>query len=292
MNSLLLWGWCESKVVKYKKTKDLLVDGVNFNIEEYKVTNYPGMNVHYHEHYEIYYLLSDNIKYLICDKSYKLENGTLVLIKPFDFHRTMPDKAGVYHRILLNLNPNMLTNEEQSLLGCFERSAAISLNENQRIFIENILRRMLMEKEEQKQFCDLELKSLLLAFLVYVNRNIIPAEGEKSNFLESESYHKFNDILRFVSENYQNYISLNELSAKFSLTPYHICKLFKSNLGVTFIDYLNNAKIKEAQKLLIKTDIKIIDVAITAGFESSSHFGKTFKKITGITPSEYRERNI
>lgn len=274
--------------MRYKKDNDLINNQTNFDIEELKVANYSGMHIHYHEHFEIYYLLSDNIKYLICDKNYRLKKGALVLIKPFDFHKTIPDVSKKYNRIMINFDSNYLTNDERLLLCCFLNSTAISLDKNQQLVVENIFRRMVKERAGKEQYHNLLLKALLLELLVYVNRNIISINEKESNIIKSDTHKKFNNILCYINDNYQNYISLSEISGKFSLTPYYICKLFKNNLGITFVDYLNNTRIKEAQKLLKKTNLHITDVAITVGFDSSSHFGKIFKKVTNLTPTQYR----
>ena len=73
-------------------------------------------------------------------------------------------------------------------------------------------------------------------------------------------------------------------------TPQYFSRVFKRATGVSFTEYLNGVRIKEAQRLLIKTDKTIYDIAEAVGYKSASHFGRSFTAITGISPSEYRRK--
>jgi len=61
---------------------------------------------------------------------------------------------------------------------------------------------------------------------------------------------------------------------------------------LSFIDYLNHVRILEAQKLLNETGMNITMVSEKVGFESSSHFGRVFKAISGISPTQYRKLRV
>jgi transcriptional regulator GlxA family with amidase domain len=60
--------------------------------------------------------------------------------------------------------------------------------------------------------------------------------------------------------------------------------------GVPFIEYVNGVRVKEAERLLKKTNMSIIEIAEAVGFKSTTHFGRTFKGTLGISPIEYRRR--
>jgi len=66
--------------------------------------------------------------------------------------------------------------------------------------------------------------------------------------------------------------------------------IFKEGTGQTFVEYLTAFRINEAKKLLKKTDMKGYEVAEAVGFSDSGYFSITFKKLTGITPMEFRRK--
>ena len=72
----------------------------------------------------------------------------------------------------------------------------------------------------------------------------------------------------------------------------HFCNIFKKTYNFSFKDYLTRLKISYAKSLLKSTDESILTVAINCGYDTQSHFTQFFKKITGMTPSEYRQSKI
>lgn len=98
----------------------------------------------------------------------------------------------------------------------------------------------------------------------------------------------FRNILKHTNANFCNNISIQTLAKEFIINPSYICQMFKNDLGVTFSEYLTDMRIAKAQDLLKLTDLPIGEIADKSGYNDYFHFAKTFKKIVGITPSQYR----
>lgn len=104
----------------------------------------------------------------------------------------------------------------------------------------------------------------------------------------------------FLVENTKKYICahlherlmLQDIAAHFNVSPNHLSQLFKrvTDMGIT--EYITNQKIEESKKLLTEGTLKVYEVADQLGFESAFYFSKVFKKITGISPKDYRNREI
>ena len=84
---------------------------------------------------------------------------------------------------------------------------------------------------------------------------------------------------------------LRQLAETFYISPFYLSRIFKEITGFTIINYLNLTRIREAWRLLTDTDLKIVDIAESIGFESLTHFDRTFKKIMKLTASKYRKMN-
>ena len=69
----------------------------------------------------------------------------------------------------------------------------------------------------------------------------------------------------------------------------YLSRIFKKNTGFSFNEYVNYQRIFSAQDLLKNTTKQITGIAISVGFDSSTHFGRVFKQLTGFTPSAYRK---
>lgn len=115
-------------------------------------------------------------------------------------------------------------------------------------------------------------------------------------FIESMYYkpiNKYNSNIKkateFISNNYTNHITLEDVANHVNLSPAYLSSLFKETLGVTYKDYLNTIRINESKRLLLNSTYSIIDIAISTGFENQSYFSKVFRKMTGMSPSQYRK---
>jgi len=108
------------------------------------------------------------------------------------------------------------------------------------------------------------------------------------DLLESKSL-AVRKILEHVNNNYMSDISLDDIAQKVNLHPNYASALFKKQTGMSFVHCLNSCRISKAKALITKyPDMPINKVAKMTGFQSMEHFYKVFKKISKITPGNYR----
>ncbi|GAB6928796.1 response regulator [Paenibacillus sp. JCM 10914] len=93
----------------------------------------------------------------------------------------------------------------------------------------------------------------------------------------------------YIEDNYQKDLTIEEVSELADLSISHFCTLFKSTTGYTFLEYLTECRIKKAKSILLNSDVKVYQVAPLVGYQDPRYFTQVFKKITGQTPSEFRE---
>ena len=110
---------------------------------------------------------------------------------------------------------------------------------------------------------------------------IVEKQQAKMNKLILLSY-------RYIREHYHQPIGLNDLADSLDVTPQYICTLLSQHKKTNFTNILAEYRIAQAKRLLIG-DKKIKEVANLVGFQNQNYFAKTFKKITGYTPNEYRQ---
>lgn len=95
-------------------------------------------------------------------------------------------------------------------------------------------------------------------------------------------------ILSYINNHYNEDISLTMIADKLNLSASYISKYFKRNFGVSFIDYVHELRIHKAKDLLMHSDFKIQEIADQVGYYNTNSFIRMFKKVSGITPGEYR----
>lgn len=94
----------------------------------------------------------------------------------------------------------------------------------------------------------------------------------------------------FIIGNYMRDISLNDVANVVNLSPVYFSGLFKKEIGENFIDYLNRVRIDAAKNMLKDVRYHVSEVAESCGFSDTRYFARIFKRIVGITPSDYRKR--
>lgn len=100
---------------------------------------------------------------------------------------------------------------------------------------------------------------------------------------------KLQKVIRFIDENYTSSISREGLAAAIDMNADYMSRMFKLYNGMKINEYINKLRVEEAVKRLDNQDLNITDIAFAVGFDSIATFIRAFKKITGKTPSEYRE---
>lgn len=96
--------------------------------------------------------------------------------------------------------------------------------------------------------------------------------------------------VKYIEKNLEKPLSRNQVASYVCISPDHISRLFKKEMGVSFLQFLNDLKIRKAKEYLIKSDIPISDISQMLGIENFSYFSTIFKKATKMTPLDYRKK--
>lgn len=96
----------------------------------------------------------------------------------------------------------------------------------------------------------------------------------------------------FMYDNYQNPITLDDISKHVKINKCYFCSLFKKEVNKTISQFLNEIRIDKSKELLVKRDMSILDVALNVGFNNQNYYNMTFKKLTGSTPMEFKRSSI
>ncbi len=276
-----------------------LYDGIDctFSIEKSKVKGVYNMHYnHYHDAYEIYYLLQGERNFFIKDRTYTITKGNLTFININDLHKTVDTKKGkiFYERILINFKKEFLDSILTSTVGkeLFDllnlNSSVISMDFEENRLIEELLFKMLNEEDSKLPNSKLYTKTLLLQLLITINRCVMNSTKMPKDELKNENIFR---IVRYLNSNYANKISLHSLCDEFFMSESHLSRSFKNVTGFNIINYLNIIRIKETQKLLIHSNKNITEIAYKVGYESITNFERVFKSMTSISPLKYRRIN-
>jgi len=95
----------------------------------------------------------------------------------------------------------------------------------------------------------------------------------------------------FIAQRYTQTLTSEDVGQHVGLHPNYAMGLFKRTIGTTIVDYVTQHRVSHAQRLLATTDIKIVDVALSSGFASTSRFNAAFRQECGCSPRDYRRQH-
>jgi AraC-like DNA-binding protein len=275
---------------------DLLRNYPDFAIQYIKKTEPKSMpDTHFHEHFEIYYQLSGEKYYFIKDRSYYIKKGDIVIINKGIIHKTTYAGANVYERILINFKEEFISNiiskvVDIDLLDCFKKELFIcNVPLKSQEYIETLLFEMINEFNNKLTGFNTCIKALMIKLLVFLNRYNYKNIEKFSSESPISMHSRISEITKYINEFYNTPINLDLLSSKFNMSPCYISRVFKSVVGLSFVDYLNLTRIKKSQKLLKGSKLTITDIAFEVGFQNTTHFERVFKSMLGVTPLRYRK---
>ncbi len=94
---------------------------------------------------------------------------------------------------------------------------------------------------------------------------------------------------RYLNDHFEKNLTLDDISRDLGISKYHLCRQFKSCLGVTIWQQLTALRIRKAEELLLYSHFSLLRIAEISGFPDASYFSAVFKKHTGMTPTAYRD---
>lgn len=243
---------------------------------------------HYHQNPEMFYILRGNLDIKIDDKIYKMQSGDIVLINANKRHTVIGNEEllGARFEIDFHLLAEYM-GSMQLLFWCntvADRNHAYS---NLRRLLDRILTRY-FEKDDKSA---LYLNALYFETLYVLTSNfLVKADDVRLNIEDSQDRMRIRQIQNYVQANYQSQISLNDLADKLYLSNAYLSKYIKKNLGMTFMEYLNNVRLFHAVDELMYSDKNLTHIAYDNGFPTSASFTKTFRDVYKDSPSEYRKK--
>lgn len=130
---------------------------------------------------------------------------------------------------------------------------------------------------------------LVYEFLVTFSRYAYKGDSTSN----SRMYNRLNPVLQYIDQSYKTQLTIKNLSEIINVTPQYLCHLFRKVIKQRPIEYLNNVRINKSKDLLlINPHMKIEEISLSCGYESSSYFCSIFKKAEGMSPGKFRELHL
>lgn len=230
------------------------------------------LSMHSHLCHEFYFSLSGGCTFMIDDKNYRVEPGSLFMVNQYERHQLLQmDTSIPQERFAIFIDPSYLESISTSrtdLTYCFTHRP------------KNFSHRIVLSHGQQRRF------------IYYFNKLAAEAfHGRESEEQRQYFSSKVTDIITYIHHNIDSQLSIGDIAAHFYLSTSYLCRLFKKSTGTTINSYIISRRIELAQKLL-SAGYSVNEVYSMCGFNDYSNFFKAFTKKVGISPKKYAQNSL
>ncbi len=229
-------------------------------------------------HLLLAYVQKGIMKLVYQEESYQAEEGTVMLIDcqlPHHYYSTPGLEFSYFHFDGANSHEfcRHLISENGSPVFRTSANTGIGISVNETV-------ERLIEKEE---IPSAETSRIIYEILMRI------AQGNES---PEEHSHLVNTAVKFINENVQANLTLDEIAEKVNLSAYYFSRLFKKHTGFSPLDYALKCKMDRAIFFLKTSDLSVGEIAYRLGYSSEAAFGNAFKRKVGLPPGRFRKMTI
>lgn len=261
---------------------------------------------HRHDFLEFSFIIEGEGYQFIDNKKYVMGPGTLMLLLPYQVQEMMPEADHPLQLYNCAFDVHLLRSAlipgaglEDLLALDEELPPSVQLIDEESNIVEELFQKMVGEYEDDKRWRVQQIQSYLWSLLIQFDRLRAAkhrghghAHGHDDSSESSFKHHSLTiwNASRYVHLHYNQPLTLSELSDRFGMSNSYLSEQFKKHLGINFVRFLHEIRVRHACSLLVSTEMSVLDIAIEVGCGSSRSFTRIFQEIKGLTPTQYRKQ--
>ena len=248
---------------------------------------------HHHDFSKIVILIDGDLTYYIEGKAYILKPWDILFVNKNEIHKPVVNPNKYYERIVIWLNPDFMAKYAQgnnNLLKCFEVAIKnnynlLRLNMKSIEIIKNLIQDIQNCNNSNEFGSEILKESLFVQLMVLMNRLFL--NSDKNRDIEYIQYDKtIEGVLNYINSNLENDLSIDTIASEFFISKYYLMRKFKNQIGSSIHNYVVQKRLILARSL-ISDGLSMSSVCSRCGFNDYSSFVRAFKKVYGVSPSNY-----
>jgi YesN/AraC family two-component response regulator len=245
-----------------------------------------GIKPHTHNYYQIIYITSGEATFTVENDNFQVKKDYWMIIRPNQEHSMDKVKEGTVN----TLDIKFVINDSEMASAMNKLENLLTSNDR---YVPFLLEKIRNEGKQKNLFYNYLTSSYLTELLVSILREHLPNEETQSSPSEIKNINASpvtEMIIQYLREHYNTKIELNTLAGYAGYNKNYICMVFKKETGMTINNYIQSYRIYKAKELIVFSDYDLKQICEKVGFEDIHHFSRVFKKVEGVSPGFYRNK--
>jgi AraC-like DNA-binding protein/quercetin dioxygenase-like cupin family protein len=243
--------------------------------------------LHWHEFYELTFILSGTGSHTVNGEAHALEAGVLFLLTPVDFHRLAPDPGQILEVFNIIFSGDFLDDELRQWLFADQCYRHVKLPESATSLVRSEYEQIWTEQQSKQLGGQRLIRGALERILLELARR---SSVSSDLAVVSAAHPAVQNALLHLQHEFRNPITLEHVAGQAGLTPTYFSELFHKLTGVQFQKYLQTLRLQFAASLLLASDLPVTEICFASGFGNLAHFERAFNEKYSTSPSTYRQK--
>ncbi len=253
---------------------------------------------HYHAQYELLYISKSSGIRFVGDSVSQFAPGDLVLVGPYLPHLWRNDPSfykeedvNKVKTIVIKFTKNFIGEGTFNLPEFLGINKLLELSKFGVSFGDHVSHKLhsdlvgIIDLSPAKQ--TILLLEILHRLSLAEDKNVLSSTDMRQYTTDNSD--RIDEVIKYISNNYANAISLEDVSEVACMTTNSFCRFFKKTTNKSFTEFLNEVRIRNASRLLAQEEMQVSEICYSVGYNSITNFNRQFKKIMGHTPKNYRQ---
>lgn len=245
------------------------------------------------DHYTIGYIITGDRRTIMPSGTFSYHSGNVTAMPPYIYHRTVAQRNTPYERIMIKYTPvfvqPFIDKVGQQVLDGIHEKRVFRFSDETKKKIEAMFMDMAGEYEKKSPYKEFILQGMLYRLLITVWEEGQAESGVIQHRMPLSP--PIVDAISYIENFYCKSPSLEEAAKAVGFSPAYFSRLFHSQLGKSYSEYLSNVKLRHACILLMQSDLSVMEIAQETGFCHGNYLSGQFKKKMGMTPGQFRKRS-
>lgn len=301
-----------SQGIEVNKAAETFKPGFPFKIYSHENGRFGGTKEHTHDYIQIWYVKYGSFEHVINNVSHPLVKGNIFVLPPFIPHKiAIPSNGKVkilcceFSTSFVNENITYNPNVQASYPSFFDFAylkpflvmkesikPGLQLEGSTQAKVESLYEEMQYEYDHKLNYYEINIKADLLKLLAIISRE----QDSQIQSPHKEIFDRYRDSIvsavEYINKNYAGKIYIEDVCKIAMVSQPYFSYLFRQITGKSFTEYINRLRIGKAIDIMCSGNGSITDICYSVGFNDSAYFSRVFKKETGFSPLQYRNKSF